>query len=455
MNKERSKIRSVILLSILSVIMAAVLVFTFLRFPVGISNYNSAVGAIDLDYDVEGGVAYTLTLADDNYNEVEDIEAVIKTFNYRLEKLGYKSFTVKALKNTDDGVKDYSIRIETKNTDSVSADIETVAKYGEVKIYGGTDSSSLGVICEDVKVINKAKYLGAISSGDQKMFGLQVEFTDAAFETLMKEIDKASSGYYIDIKFVTEVNGEESEESLFDNGGEPIQKSYFEDQSISAYLTDEAETERRALLIGDGGLAYKYEVDEGAIIDSPSGAKVALKALISVLAILVVFMALMLIMYKGLGVITSLSTLLFILGETWLMIGVPGITFSFGGLIGMIIATLLCAISMVVISKRVKEEFANSEKTAMAAIKKGFAQALAPTASIHVLAGIVAILLFAFTSGVVQCFAITMGIGVVVSLIASLGFTRMFSAIILPLADDKEKFLRFKRAEVESIEEVA
>ena len=94
------------------------------------------------------------------------------------------------------------------------------------------------------------------------------------------------------------------------------------------------------------------------------------------------------------------------------------------------------------------EEFANTEKTAMAAIKKGFNKSIAPTAGIHIVAGVTALLLLAFTTGVVQCFAITFGIGIAVSLIVTLGFTRMYSALILPLVDDKEKFLRFKRAQV-------
>ena len=70
------KTKSTILLSIISVIMAVALVFTFLRFTYdgGIKKYNSAIGAIELDYDIEGGIAYTLELRDDNYDEVGEEE---------------------------------------------------------------------------------------------------------------------------------------------------------------------------------------------------------------------------------------------------------------------------------------------------------------------------------------------------------------------------------------------
>ena len=113
-----NKGKSITLLSIISVLMACVLVFTFMRFEVGVKNYNSLLGAVELDYDLEGGVAYTLTLADDNEEEVGDnINAVIDTLENRLDQLGYGTYSVKAVKSTDESVEDYQIRIETKATE--------------------------------------------------------------------------------------------------------------------------------------------------------------------------------------------------------------------------------------------------------------------------------------------------------------------------------------------------
>ena len=73
------KKKAITLLSMLSVLLAFLIVMTFVRFPMGIYNYKSVIGAIDLDYDLAGGVAYTLTLAGDNEEEVKDVDQVIKT----------------------------------------------------------------------------------------------------------------------------------------------------------------------------------------------------------------------------------------------------------------------------------------------------------------------------------------------------------------------------------------
>ena len=53
---------SVVLLSIISVLMAIVMVFAFIRFPVGTERYNSFLGAIELDYGMSDSAVYTLEL---------------------------------------------------------------------------------------------------------------------------------------------------------------------------------------------------------------------------------------------------------------------------------------------------------------------------------------------------------------------------------------------------------
>ena len=56
-------------------------------------------------------------------------------------------------------------------------------------------------------------------------------------------------------------------------------------------------------------------------------------------------------------------------------------------------------------------------------------------------------LLLIFAKGIIKSFAITCGIGIVVSAISALVFTRMFNAVIFPLPKDKEKFLKIKKVE--------
>ena len=187
-----SKGKSITLLSIISVLVAFLLVMTFIRFPIGVKNYNSVLGAIDLDYDLEGGTAYTLTLASDNEEEVDNVDDVISTLEYRLNALGYSLYSVKAIKSTAEGVKDYDVRIETKSTDTLASDINVVAAHGEVKLYGGTSANPTTEILEDVDAIKDSQYLGSVSDGQNTYYQVSISFTDEGYNALHELIHAAA-----------------------------------------------------------------------------------------------------------------------------------------------------------------------------------------------------------------------------------------------------------------------
>ena len=429
-----SKKKSIILLSIVSVLMAAILVMTFIRFPIGVKDYVGVPGAIDLDYEIEGGVAYTLTLSEDNEVPVTDVDAVIEKLGNRLVKLGYSVYSIKSVKTTDKEVLDYDIRIEIKDTDSAAEDIATVAAYGEIKIYGGDTQDSTALILEDIDVIEKSEYLGEQNGTHYISF----VFTEKGQEELLKIMGDT---YYLKINC--------GEEEILNTSINKSDLQASRELSIGSQSSEDY-AKRLALKITDGGLVYKYEIDSdlsGMPINSFYGVDIALKCLVAVLTLVIVLVICLCVLYRGLGLVASFSMILFIVFEGWLLIGIPGIVLNLGGVLGILVATVICAFGMLVLSQRVKDEYANSQKTVKAAINKGFKASLVPTINLHVVSGVIALLLVIFTSGAVKGFAITAGVGIGVSLICTLVFTRMFTALILPVVKNKEKFLRFKRAE--------
>jgi len=443
-----SKGKSITLLSIISVIVAFVLVMTFIRFPIGIKNYNSLLGAVELDYDLAGGTAYTLTLSDDNQKEVGDnIDSVIDTLEYRLKELGYSAFSVKALKSMDEGSVDYDIRIETKTTQSLASDISVVAAYGELEFFGGAEKDSLTEILSDVKVVQSAKYKGEVTTGS---YGIDIEFTKEGYDALVKAIGDNES-YNLKITLGEKADG--TENVLFDNDVAKLSE-WFTKRVMHLYSPEETGARQMALQMNSGGLAYKYDVDNGVNVSSPYGEDIATKCAVAIITVAVVLMALMVIVYKGFGITVALASLLSILAQGWLLIGVPNIVLNMGGVVGVIMATVVNALAMVILAERVREEFVTTQKTAKAAVNKGFKSALVPVINLCVVSIVFALALFAFTSGVIKGFAITFGIGCAVALISSLVFTRMYNALITPLVKDKEKFLGFKRQANVSVEEV-
>lgn len=437
-----SKIKSIFLLSIISVLVTFVLVMTFIRFPIGIRNYNSVLGAIELDYDLQGGTAYNLTLSEDNEEEIEDIDQVIDTLKYRLSELGYNLYSVKAIKSTDATVKDYDIRIETRTTDTLSSDIEVVAAHGVVKLYGGTSANPTTEILEDVLAIADSQYHGMVSNGEETYYQVSITFTQDGYNglvELMNEAESSDSSYYLEIKLGDKV---------LLSGSEAISKTDFSNKTLNVYLSSETYAKQIALQMRTGGLAQLYDISDPVSISSPYGSNVATRAAIVIgILVLILFIALV-VLYRGLGVIGALSLLLFILLETLMLIAVPGIILSMGGVVGIIMSTLVTAFGVAYVINKVKTEYANSEKTVVASIKKAFKDCLRPVLNAGVVLGIVTILLLAFTSGLANCFAVTFGIGIVIGLITTLLFIRMYTYLILPLVKNKEEFFNLKRQEV-------
>ncbi|MBE7083053.1 MAG: hypothetical protein E7373_00435 [Clostridiales bacterium] len=440
-----SKRKSITLLSIISVLLAIVLVLTFGQFKLdkaGVNKYASLFGAVELDYDLEGGTAYTIALADDNEEEVTDINSVIQILDYRMSALGYGAYSIKAVKSTDKDVLDYTLRIEAKTTESLASDISVVIAHGTLQFFGGENSDSTTEILKDMNVIKKAQYTGATTTtGETAVYGVSFEFTKEAYDELV-ELIEASSTYHLNIKL--------GDTDIFSSS---ITKDNFRNRTLPIVSQSEAGAKQMAVQLKYGGLGYKYEIKDTETVTSPLGADIAKKCAVAIITLSVLSIALLIILYKGFGICTALSMLIFILGEGWLLIGVPGIVLSIGGVVGILGATVLAGISMAILASRVKEEFIGSQKTVKAAINKAFKQTLVPTISVNVACGLVAALLFAFADGLVKNFAITFGIGAVVSVICVLVFTRMFNALILPLAKNKEKFIGFKRLPKEELNE--
>ena len=432
--------KAITLLSIVCVLMAVLLAMTFVRFSYGIYDYNSILGAVNLDYDIEGGTAYTLTLADDNEENDVDIENILKTLSDRLDALGYKGYSVSALKEEEEGVDDYSVRIETKATDSLASDIAAVSAYGEVKFFGGTSSDPTEEIMNEEKAVRDSRYVGSYNDGSNTVYQVSLVFTDYGYNTLIDAINAASSSdssssYYLKITV--------GETTLLNSA---ITASSIVDKTV--YITSQSESGAKqvALQIRTGGLAYKYDVSDAQDITPVFGSNTSMLLLITVAAFAILTIAAFLVLFKGYGVVAALSFTLFFLIEIAMLVAVPGIILSVPGVIGIVFASIICIDGLVITVARIKEEFAGG-KTVRAAVRNGTNRAFRPILNTNVIALAVALLLFAFTGGTLNCFAITLGIGVVVSFISTVLFTRMFINLILPVCGNSEKFFNLKRSE--------
>ncbi|MBP5466361.1 MAG: hypothetical protein J6Y43_02205 [Clostridia bacterium] len=439
------KSRAIELLTITLVITAILTFLAFARFPVGTKNFNGFLGAIQTDYDLSGGTAYTLTLSRDNVKDVDDVDDVINTLKYRLNLLGYENYSVKAVKDVDEAVKDYDIRIEARgnadrfgkvDTATLSSDIKVAAAYGELTFYGGTSQNPTEKILEGGKPVADAYYMGAATDGSSTTYNVNIKFSDYGYDALT-ELLNANSTYYVQINLG---------DTVLLPGTSALSSSYINDKSLIITTGSEASARQAALQIKTGGLAYKYDLSEGEEVSSPLGRNLEIKSVIAISALLVAIIAAMFVIDKKYGVVSLLSSVLFTDIYLFLLIAIPGIKLSIGGVIAVALSAVLLADGFMITSKRIKEEFARG-KTVKSAVKTGFNRALLPIAGTAGIVAAAALSLFALSGGALKNFALLIAVGVVLAAAINLLISRMFANLILAIVKYNQSFLGLERAD--------
>ncbi len=432
---------SITLLSILSVLLAFLMVITFARFPVGAKKqFNGVLGAIELDYGMESSSVYTLEL-DKESDDPEDITEVLDTLSFRLNELGYKNSVVKAVKDVDSNVYDIRIEVNAKtneynkpDTDTLTSDIATVTAYGKLEFYGASTSDPTEKIFKDIdNPVEKVEYAGYDSYSGQHLVSIQ--FTKDAYAELKENMD--AGDFYFKVAI-----GEEN--VLLSGSGDSgkISESYFTNRTIALVSASEAGAKQMVLQIKSGGLDYKYNVSTVATITSTLG-NVGLISIIAIGAIIIASAIIFFLAYKGYSIVALISLLFFILIDALMFIAVPGVSLSIGSVAGVILATVLAVDGLAIVIKRISEEYAQG-KTLKSAVRTGFKRALVPTITSGVIAGVVALALL-MVGGQVYSFAVALGIGTVLATLSSLLLARLMVAVILSIANNNYKFFNFKR----------
>jgi len=179
-----------------------------------------------------------------------------------------------------------------------------------------------------------------------------------------------------------------------------------------------------AVLLKAGALPAEVELLQSTIIgpslgqDSINKGKIA--AVVGVLAV----MGFLAIYYGLSGIIADIAIALNVLFVLAFMV-IPGVnaTLTMPGIAGLILTVGMADDANVIIFERIREEL-RSGKTVKAAIDTGYAKALLTIIDSHVTTLISALFLFIFGSGPVRGFAVTLSVGIFISLFTALFVTK-------------------------------
>ena len=146
------------------------------------------------------------------------------------------------------------------------------------------------------------------------------------------------------------------------------------------------------------------------------------KGLYAGIAGLILIVIFMFFYYRGLGIYSALGLLIYII-IFWGVLSAIGAALTLPGIAGIILTIGMAVDANVIIFERIKEEILK-EKSPRIAIIDGFKNALSTIVDSNVTTLITAGALYVFGTGPIKGFALTLSLGVIISMMISLLFTR-------------------------------
>ena len=184
-----------------------------------------------------------------------------------------------------------------------------------------------------------------------------------------------------------------------------------------------------SLLLRSGALPTPLSVVEERTVGPDLGEDSIKSGIISLIVGFILVIFFMLYKYKIFGLIANIT----LIANLIMLIGVLTIleaTLTLPGIAGIILTVGMAVDANVLIFERIKEEL-KTEKSLVHAFHIGYSKAKITVLDANITTLIAAIILFAFGSGPVKGFAITLGIGIITTLFSAYFLARHLTSLII------------------------
>ena len=405
----------------------AVLVIIAFLLVLGVAIYTAIFGVADrgkveyikLGLDLKGGLSVTYEIQEDDYSD-KDLEDT----KYKIEK------RVEAYTNEysvyEDGDKKITAEIPgVTNADEIleALNIEGKLEFLDPDNYtkwsqGQEDEAAL--TGDDIK--NATAGIDSDNGNDNVV---QLAFTDEGAQKFA-DVTAANVGKVVYIIYDNKVVSAPTVQSAITGGSAEINK-------IGSY----EEAEQLATTIRIGALPLTLKQVRSNIVGATLGSdaiSTSLKA--GAIGIALVFL-IMIIVFRIPGLVASFALAFYTILDL-LVINLFNVTLTLPGIAGVILSVGMAVDANVIIFTRIKEELADG-KSVKQAVKGGFHNALSAIIDGNVTTLIAALVLGIFGTGTIKGFAITLAIGVVLSVFTALAVSQsLLTALVnLGVADAK------------------
>ena len=363
--------------------------------------------------DIAGGSVITYEADADSVSN-EEADTVVSILRTRLSGQGYTEANV-----VRQGEKRFVVEIpDVSNPEEAVSLLGTTAKLSFVDADGNEVLSSA-----DIKDA-KSEY-GQMQQNSAAQYYVTLELEDSGVQKFADATAaaaaRASEGKnYISIMLDDEVISSPSVQERIDS-----------DTAVITGGFDAQSAGQLASLIRSGQLPFKLQEVSLSSVGATLGESALSSSVMAALISLILIMIYMIIFYRLPGVVSAIA-LAFYAVLTVIVLGILGVNLTLPGIAGIILSMGMAVDANVVIFERIIDELKNG-KTVGASVDAGFHRAIVAVVDSNVTTIITSVVLLWLGTGTVKGFAITLLVGVVISMFTAIVVTRFLMKQLIGL----------------------
>lgn len=356
---------------------------------------------INLGLDLQGGAEVVLQALPEEGETVsaEDMEALKEIMRNRVDNIGVSEPIIQ-LEGSD------RIIVQLAGVDNPDDAIEILGKTAKLEFIDPHGNVILtGADLADAKGVRNQN---ATDPREENVISLQFNeagtkaFADATSKFLGQNI-----AIYLDGELLIDA----TVNNVISNGQAHISGGYTLEQAVA-----------EAAVLKGGALPVNVDIMSKRTVGPSLGADSLQKSMYAGLVGMALLLLFIIVYYRLPGVVAALSLLVYTLVLLWLMCWLH-ITLTLPGIAGVLLSIGMAVDANIIIYERLREELA-TDKSLAASVTAAFRRALWTILDSNITTLLATVVLFQFGTGSVQGFAVTLAVGIVVSMFSALFITR-------------------------------
>lgn len=275
-------------------------------------------------------------------------------------------------------------------------------------------------------IINASSGMDQHTASPQVSVTLDSEGGDIMSQTTKMNLKKPMATLYVEYK--DSGKKDENGKTLLTKHEEVINIATIQGRFGSQFqitgIDSPSEAQNLAVLLRSGALTAPIQIVEERTVGPSLGAQNVEQGLQAGLWGLAITLLFMVIYYKVFGLFASLALLANMVLLVGLMSLLPGATLTMPGIAGIILSVGMSVDANVLIFERIKEELRNG-RSVQQAINEGYNGAFSSIFDANLTTILTSIVLYAVGTGPIKGFAITLSLGVAISMFTAITGTRM------------------------------